>query len=124
MRKETMITVLIVEDDIAYAKALKFIIENADNNVMIANNVINAIKILTRQNISLICTDYNLPDGTALEILKWIKHKNVKIPTIVISAEDSLFYEEKVIVAGASLYIDKAKFNIAQFKETLVGLST
>lgn len=96
--------ILLVEDNDLIIKGLLFLLEQHNFEVIVAHNLNDASKNLTK-DINLIILDIMLPDGDGLDFYK----SNIKgeIPVIVLSAKDD---EEKVVEAldaGVEDYIIK-----------------
>ena len=63
-------SVLIIEDEAAVAKALQKLLSlRYKNNISIADSVKSAEAALKSQQFSLLIVDYNLPDGTGYGLL-------------------------------------------------------
>lgn len=92
--------ILLVEDNKAISKALKYNLEQNKFNILIAETIKDALKLLKSENIDLIILDVTLPDGDGFELYKDIKDKNIS--TIFLTAKD----EENDIVYGLELGAD------------------
>ncbi len=51
-----------------------------------AMGVQEAIKLLENVTVDAICSDFNMCDGTGLELLKMMRQQDVKIPFMLMSA--------------------------------------
>lgn len=92
--------ILLVEDNKAISKALKYNLEQNKFNILIAETIKDALKLLKSENIDLIILDVTLPDGDGFDLYKDIKDKNIS--TIFLTAKD----EENDIVYGLELGAD------------------
>jgi len=81
--------VLIVEDTISCQKIL---IENLKStyNLVITDSVNKAKNLLHENKYDFAVLDYFLIDGISSEILYFMEDEHIKVPTIVISAEDDV----------------------------------
>jgi len=70
-----------------------------------------AINLLENVTIDAICSDFNMMDGTGLDILKQLRQQDVKIPFILISASDDRHLANEVQSWGAS-FCCKTDFNL------------
>ena len=96
---------LFIDDDevdrMAFAHYAKQ--ENLPYNYFLASSVKEAIKSIKSIELDVIVTDYMLGDGTALDLLKYIK----EIPFIIITSHDNVEIAVKALKSGASDYLIK-----------------
>lgn len=103
---ENNINILIVEDDIALSKGIALALKNEKYRFYQANNLKSAKQYITKYNFQLIILDINLPDGTGLDFLLYIR-KTSSIPIIILTANDM---ESDVVTGlemGANDYVTK-----------------
>ena len=93
--------ILLVEDNEAIQKGLKYSLEQEYFEVEIASDVKNAKDKLTKNEFDLVILDVMLPDGSGFELCKDIK-KNMVTPVLFLTAKD----EEQDIVNGFDLGAD------------------
>lgn len=93
--------ILLIEDNEAIVKGLKYSLEQENFKVETATNVSLAEEKLANPLINLIILDVTLPDGNGFELCKYIKQKT-NIPVIFLTAKD----EEKDVVLGFDLGAD------------------
>ena len=93
-----MKSILIVEDNEAIIKGLKYILEQEQFEVFICRSVQETMNIIGKQNFNLIVLDITLPDGNGYELCEYIK-KYTEIPIIFLTARD----EEKDVVKGLDM---------------------
>lgn len=60
---------------------------------------------MNEEDISLICTDWDLGDGTGLDVLQYASEKN--IPVVFFTGHDEDYYKEKAMSLGAAKYYVK-----------------
>lgn len=81
--------VLIVEDDVMFLKLLSDVLSK-QLQVYETCGVREALHNLEENTVDLICSDYNLPDGTGLELLEQLCRNGKSIPFLLMSGiEDS-----------------------------------
>ena len=90
--------ILLVEDNKAISKALKYSLEQNKYDVLIAENIEEALHILENNKINLIILDVTLPDGSGFDLYTNIKEK-YNISTIFLTAKD----DENDVVHGLEL---------------------
>jgi two-component system chemotaxis response regulator CheY len=103
--------ILVVED---FASIRTFVCETLSRkgyDTLCAANSKEAIAILSEKNeeINLVLTDYNMPDGTGYELLQKIKGNaaTAKIPVIFLTTESSPEKMKLAKDAGLSAWVKK-----------------
>lgn len=98
--------ILLVEDNKAIVKALKYNFEQNNYQVVIAESKKEAIAILEKEETDLIILDITLPDGNGFDLYEIIKEK-YKIKTIFLTAKDDEDDVVKGLELGAEDYVTK-----------------
>jgi nitrogen-specific signal transduction histidine kinase/CheY-like chemotaxis protein len=82
-------TILVVEDSESYQKIL---IEHLSKiyNLTLTDTINKAKDLLSKESYDFIILDFFLTDGISSEVLEFMEEENIKIPTVVISAEDEI----------------------------------
>ena len=93
--------ILLVEDDEAIQKGLKYSLEQEKFVVELASDVKTAKDKLVKSEFNLIILDVMLPDGSGFELCRDIK-KNMTTPILFLTAKD----EEQDVVNGFDLGAD------------------
>ena len=93
--------ILLVEDNEAIQKGLKYSLEQEKFVVELASNVKTAKDKLVKSEFNLIILDVMLPDGSGFELCRDIK-KNMTTPILFLTAKD----EEQDVVNGFDLGAD------------------
>lgn len=96
-----MKTFLIVDDNEEFLGLLSSILQR-QFKIYKATGVQDAIKLLESIAVDAICSDYNMRDGTGLELLKMLRQQNVKIPFMLMSASDDRYLTNEAQSWGAS----------------------
>ena len=101
--------VLYVEDDLALQSNIKQILGNFFDEILIASDGDEAIDIyLENQNrIDLMITDINMPKTNGIELSKYIREYDKKIPIVIISAYTNTDYLLDSIDLNIISYITK-----------------
>jgi DNA-binding response OmpR family regulator len=102
--------VLAVEDDVFSRKLLCSMIEKMGHDVVVAENGVDALKILSGGFVKIAVLDWNLPEMSGLDVCKKIREKDFKIPPYIIMATAANIKKENVIEtlrAGANDYLEK-----------------
>ena len=92
-----VITVLIVEDDVAFAYAAWRHLEANGYRVITANNAFAALNQLHRNKVNIVVTDVRLPkDGPdGIVLARIIKQETPDIPIILVTAYPELVQHEE-----------------------------
>ena len=101
--------VLIVEDDRQMAQSLAAQIGVMGHTVVIAYGPRVAIRQLTEVIPDVIFMDINMPGVDGLEVLRFLRRDpaTMKVPVIIVSAEDQEAAKQAALEAGANYYIVK-----------------
>lgn len=78
---------LIVDDDIDFLQLLASVLEG-QFEVYTATGVKAAIQVLNTSVIDAVCSDFNMRDGTGLDILKQLRRNHSEIPFLLMSGAD------------------------------------
>lgn len=93
-----MKNILIVEDNEAIIKGLKYLLEQEQFNVTVCKSVEETMNVIGKQDFELVVLDITLPDGNGFELCEYIK-KYTDIPIIFLTAKD----EEQDVVKGLDM---------------------
>jgi len=98
---------LIVEDDLPLANALKKVLEKKSFDVNITSDGEEAFNEILEKSYDLYLLDINLPKLDGHKLLKLIKHKNSNSIVIMITASAEIEDIEKAYNYGCNEYIKK-----------------
>ena len=99
--------ILIVEDDTTLNQGLCKALNSADRQIVSCGNLKEAKAQLALGTVSLVLLDINLPDGSGLELLRFIKANNPILPVILLTANDTDRDIVDGLEQGADDYITK-----------------
>jgi DNA-binding response OmpR family regulator len=114
--------VLIVEDEIALADALQYILLKNGYQVDVVNNGIDGEAYACSGIYDVIVLDRMLPGREGVEILKAIRNTKLKTPTMFLTAKDSIDDRVEGLDAGADDYLIKP-FSNKEFLARVKALS-
>lgn len=63
--------------------------------IRLTTGVKEALDILQAVTVDAICSDFNMKDGTGLDLLEKIRHKGLRTPFLLMSGDDSRTLEQK-----------------------------
>ena len=94
-------TFLVVDDEEDLCDILSMILKFEGANVITANNVNDAFKVVKENQIDVVISDIRMPNGSGIELLDKIKKFNPDSPAVVLMTGDSAISEESVKSKGA-----------------------
>jgi two-component system chemotaxis response regulator CheY len=106
----TEITILIVDDLAVMRKIITHQLKQVGfENVILASNVIEAMKMLQEEKFDLVLSAWKMPGKDGMDLLEAMRTDDAlaKIPFIIIAAEDGEENVIKAINAGVTNYIVK-----------------
>ncbi|MFN4151086.1 MAG: response regulator, partial [Candidatus Sericytochromatia bacterium] len=115
------LSILIVEDNKINSMVLSKIIKKWDMFFDVADTGKLAIEKIQQQQYDIILMDLHLPDMTGYDIIKFMKEKNYKIPTIALTASALVEEREKCFSEGFQDYFTKP-FNSELLKNRILEL--
>ena len=101
-----MKTILLVDDDDLFRRALKEELECDGFSVIEAANGTEAMERLD-DTVDLALIDYALPDATGLTLLSHVKTKRLRCPVILMTAYAEKDTRTEAIRGGVYQYLDK-----------------
>ena len=111
--------ILIVDDNTEYLQILSTVL-SGDFDTIKATGVMDALNTLQTIAVDAICSDFNMKDGTGLDLLETIRQKGLKTPFLLMSGDDSRALEQK-----AKLYYGgfccKTDFDLVEKIKALVN---
>jgi len=105
-KKNSDITVLIVDDDLSVRNTMDEYIASAGFSTLAASSAEEALELIEKNNFAVVITDIRLPGLGGLELTKVIKQKNGSDVIVVTGYSDDYSYEEAINI-GASDFVIK-----------------
>ena len=102
-----MPTILIVEDEAKMLRVLDLHLAGEGFTTHTAQDAEAGLKILNREKVDLVVTDFKLPGMSGLEFLQAIKKVDAVIPVVVMTAYGNVETAVEVMKAGGSDYVLK-----------------
>ncbi len=102
-----MVSILIIEDDVAFATMLKTFFEKRDYKVDNAFNAGEGLRKINSGSYDLILTDVRLPDRDGLEVLLEVKEHYPETQVIVMTNYAEIHMAVKAMKNGAFDYVSK-----------------
>lgn len=107
---DTPIRVALVDDHAMVRQALSSVLSDDPNIevVEVGGNRVDALRIATEHEIEVLVLDYNLPDGTALQVLEELARRSISIKVLVLTVHETRQYAVRVLQAGAQGFMVKS----------------
>src|SRR5688500_17472288 len=102
-----MATILHVDDEPSVGLLLEDTLSRAGHRPLSAGNVVEALQVLSREQVDLIISDYRMPGLTGLEFLALLQREGYDVPLIMLTGYASIEHAVAAIKAGAIDYITK-----------------
>lgn len=104
--------VLLIEDDIELAGAIKRELEHRNYSVLHAQNVEEGVRKINEANFDILILDRILPDADGVSMIETMRAKSCATPILIISALDHV--DERVfgLQSGADDYLIKPFSNV------------
>jgi len=101
------IKILVVEDELKIARAIKEGLERESHEVTLAHSGEEAFFVLNSGGLNLVLLDIMLPGRSGIEILKAIRKSGLEVPVLILTARDSVENRVEGLDAGADDYLVK-----------------
>ena len=109
---------LIIDDNLDFLGFLTSALEKYFE-VYTATGIKDALRLLEHQKVEAICSDYNMQDGTGLDLLEEIRQKGITVPFLLMSGDDDCLLEQKAKLCGG-VFCSKTNYDlIGKIKELI-----
>ena len=80
-----------------------------DYQLLLADNAMDALDIISHQSISLLLLDVSMPDIDGLDLCRTVRNlpRYTRLPIVMLTARDSVFDKAQGRMAGATDYLTK-----------------
>lgn len=99
--------VLIAEDEISTAKALKILLEKARYSVDIVHDGLQAWEYVSLSTYDVVVLDIMMPGLSGLEVLDKIRKNHITVPVMLLTAKSEIEDRVAGLEAGADDYLPK-----------------
>ena len=106
MNQKTHIA-LIVDDEPDILELLDITLSRMDIKTYSAQNITQAKKLLSEHNFDLCLTDMRLPDGSGIELIKYIQENISSLPVAMITAHGNMEFAIEALKSGAFDFVSK-----------------
>ena len=101
------IHVAILDDDQSVRTAIGRVLRMSEITVDSCGTSLELFDAMAEKSPDCIVLDLQMPGMDGFDVMKYLGRRGVRIPTIVISAEDEPSSRENCLVAGATAYLRK-----------------
>jgi len=126
MNTDNSIVVLLVEDNVDFAKLVKIYLDRFDEatiSVIWKENGSEGIEEAVRnKEIDVILMDYFLPGMNGLEITKALKEKNIDTPVIFLTVNKDMNLAVEVMKLGVHDYLVKEEISTPILPKTILSV--
>lgn len=106
MKKSTR-KLLLIDDDPSLLRVLEHQLSQAGYEVKTAENLAGAKQSFLEQTFDVVVTDLALPDGSGIDLLKFIRQTNTQVVIIIITAYGTIDNALEACRQGADDYVTK-----------------
>ena len=110
MKQEVqMKNILVVDDCRTTRKLITYLLSGGGFNILQAENGLDALEKLARNDVDMVMTDMNMPKMDGIELIKSMKEDEAyrKIPIIMLTTEADAEEKKRGLMTGASSYLTK-----------------
>lgn len=109
---------LVVDDNLEYLGFLVSVLKKCFE-VYEASGVKEALQVLEDTEIEAICSDFNMQDGTGLDLLEDVRQRGITVPFLLMSGDDDCLLEQKAKLCGG-VFCSKTDYDlIGKIKELI-----
>lgn len=99
--------ILLVEDDDVIADAISSFLSNEGMSVEHVSSISDAKQIIQKSSFDLCILDLNLPDGSGITWISWLRNKQHSLPVLILTASNSIDDKVAGLKNGADDYLVK-----------------
>jgi len=115
-----LIRLLIVEDNEEHIALDKEFLPEDEFKVDWAMNVASAISKLENETYDIAIFDYELPDGTGMDLLKMVKEQGIDVEVILLTSHDDPDLSFEALKLGAIDYMVKGYEYFTQLRDRII----
>ena len=113
---------LVVDDNTEYLEVLSTVL-SSDFDTIKARGVKEALNILQAITVDAICSDFNMKDGTGLDLLEDICQRGISVPFLLMSGDDDCLLEQKTKLCGG-VFCSKVDYDLIVKIKALINTET
>ncbi len=98
---------LLLEDDLQLGKALQAALAQSEFQAVWVRRVQEAKALLETDGFTVVLLDIGLPDGSGLDVLRWLRTNSYTVPVLMLTARDAVEDRIEGLDMGADDYMPK-----------------
>jgi two-component system, OmpR family, response regulator QseB len=98
---------LLLEDDLQLGKALQAALAQSEFQTVWVRRVQEAKALLEANGFAVVLLDIGLPDGSGLDVLRWLRSNSYTVPVVMLTARDAIEDRVQGLDMGADDYMPK-----------------
>jgi two-component system, OmpR family, response regulator QseB len=98
---------LLLEDDLQLGKALQAALAQSEFQPVWVRRVQEAKALLETDSFTVVLLDIGLPDGSGLDVLRWLRANKYAVPVLMLTARDAVEDRIQGLDMGADDYMPK-----------------
>ena len=110
---------LVVDDNTEYLQFLSSVL-SGDFDTIKATGVKDALDILQAITVDAICSDFNMKDGTGLDLLEDIRQRGISVPFLLMSGNDDYMLVQQTKPYGG-VFCCKTDYDLIAKIEALIN---
>ena len=110
---------LVIDDNLDFLGFLTSALEKYFE-VYTATGVKDALRLLEYQKVEAICSDYNMKDGTGLDLLEDIRQRGISVPFLLMSGNDDYLLVQQTKPYGG-VFCCKTDYDLIAKIEALIN---
>ena len=111
-----------VDDNTEYLQFLSSVL-SGDFDTIKATGVKDALDILQAITVDAICSDFNMRDGTGLDLLEDIRQRGISVPFLLMSGDDDCLIEQQTKFYGG-VFCYKTDYDLTAKIKALINLES
>lgn len=102
--------ILIVDDNLNFTDRMISLLDEVNNisHINVAPNYDEACRLLAADEPDVVLLDINMPGKNGIEVLKFIRQKNMKCEVIMLTNHADGYYRQQCRELGAKHFLDKS----------------
>ena len=116
--------VLLVEDEASFRDVLQIGLAPQGFESMAVGTLAEARRLLEQETFDAVVSDLRLKDGSGIELLAWMKERNLATPVVIMTAFATTETTVQALNLGAVDFLTKTKNDLHELTKVLKGIFT